>query len=176
MNAAHSPFPTHDRRARGVRRAALAAALVSLAVAPGAARASLRDFLGAVEEVLAEVEGTADAPDSLAAVRRRAERGDAPAKAEDGEPGETEIASLPDGGRRSRDTRPQPAWRCSDPATPSPAARADMDPAVRALRPAFALPDGTPPAVGIAVRPDDDLLSRSDPPADSAALRPEQLQ
>ena len=129
----------------------------------GRRRLLLAVLLGLLLAALAHRLARPDEPAPPAAIA------DAPAKAEDGEPGETEIASLPDGERGSRDTRPQPAWRGADPATPSPAARADMDPAVRALRPAFALPDGTPPAVGIAVRPDGDLLSRFSAPPDPSA-------
>ena len=44
------------------------------------------------------------------------------------------------------------------------------DPAVLALRAAFALPADTPPAVGIAVRPASDLLTSSVPPPDDFRL------
>ena len=44
------------------------------------------------------------------------------------------------------------------------------DPAVLALRAAFALPEDTPPAVGIAVRPASDLLTFSAPPPDDYRL------
>jgi len=67
----------HALLAPALRRAALAAALVSLCLAPAAARASLRGFLDAVEEFLAEVEGTSNGTPAPAALRRRAAEGDA---------------------------------------------------------------------------------------------------
>ncbi len=70
-------------------------------------------------------------------------------------------APAPPTGTETAATRP-----AAPPARPASA----TDPAVRALRAAFALPADTPPAVGIAVRPASDLITSVAPPPDDGRL------